>query len=183
MKPLWILAFSCLMSFQVTAQKIYHSVGLGVEGYTYQNFSDKNYLVAVCLHYYPRVNVLSFNNSAISIGAPVTVGYAWVGFINEKYSFIYKLPLALDFNFGRNSSSLKESRFGGFFGVGYEWSQIFSKNIYHKNSHWFYSPALRAGLRTPFKANRGLTFSTQCRFGAEWPSKHTAVQLVVAYDF
>lgn len=181
-----LIVFLFLLFFifnSIKGQKIKQSVGIGVEGLLYRNFSERNLLVAGSLHYYPKVNLIATKNSSLSVGAPLSAGLAWVGSISQKYAFFYRLPVAVDFNFGRNSSGISETKAGGYLGLGFETIQVFSDELYRQNNPWLYGPSIRAGFRTPFGGAKSLTFNFQYRFGLEWPTKHAAAQTGMAFDF
>jgi hypothetical protein len=103
--------------------------------------------------YYPRINISESDNSSISVGIPVSLGFE--GSANSEtgssLAFGYDLPLAVDFNMGHKSTLDNESGFGGYVGVGFGYthtsvsvSSDFGDYSATANS---YGPMIRGGIR------------------------------------
>lgn len=112
------------------------------------------------IFYHPRFNVSESDNSAISVGFPLTLGLS--GSVNSQtggsLSITADLPLTIDYNFGGGASSSSESDgFGGFIGAGFGYTytnQSYSYEMaggidYEELKGSSYGPLAQAGIRAP----------------------------------
>ena len=123
------------------------------------------------------------NNSSISLDAPVGIflgsysgnsgnNSATYGYTNTGQDFGlifgYEVPLAVDFNIGCNSTSSNADGFGGFFGVGYDYSQfsIFASKYsnYHAVS---IGPLIRGGFRFAAGGSKSVSIGLFYKKGRE----------------
>lgn len=105
---------------------------------------------------FPKLHFAQTENSSISIGAPVTLGFS--GSFNSReggeFSFGLDAPLVIDYNIGFQSSPANESEsgFGGFAGLGFGYS-ISSEADAFIGSETFksYGPMAHGGIRFPIR--------------------------------
>lgn len=105
----------CLLQSATAQVEFMHS--LGGKYFFYANsdgFSSAGFL------YSPRVNVTSGENSAISVGTHLGLGFSLqAGSGGSSSSLVLDVPLVGEYNFGYGSMLDVESAFGGYVGAGY----------------------------------------------------------------
>jgi hypothetical protein len=104
--------------------------------------------------YYPRINLIESDNSSISVGIPLSLGFQ--GSVNTQtgssIAFGYDLPLVVDYNMGHKSTLDNEAGFGGYIGAGFGYTHTsvsISDNYlgdYSATANT-YGPLVRAGIR------------------------------------
>ena len=114
-----------------------HGIGLTptlLFGTSDDGYNSKVMIYQNMITYYPRFNFVENENSSISIGAPVGVGFGLArttDYSDVGISFSYDLPVALDYNIGCKSTSENEHYFGGYLGMGFGYYKVsISKSAY-----------------------------------------------------
>lgn len=152
--------------------------------------TDQFTLFQTVVTYFPRFNFISNENSSVSVGAPVGVGF---GLVNDGYgstagvSFAYDLPAVVDYNFGCKSTPESESNFGGYAGAGFGYFNVkISQSSFGNFTGATYGPIFRAGLRFGSSSENwgghGLTIGFHYKIGME-KSKITSYGIAALYDF
>lgn len=144
----------CLCSTGAFAQSLMHSIGITPSllfGKTNDGYNNKFMLSQNCFTYFPRFNFVENENSSISIGAPVGVGFGLAKNTDGTdlgIAFAYDLPVALDYNIGFKSTPENEHYFGGYLGAGFGYYKVsVSKSSYSDFSGATYGPIARGGVR------------------------------------
>lgn len=149
---LMLLLFGSFQS--LTAQSLMHSFGITTSimqgktsAYDQSNFS----LRQMYFSYFPRYNFVENDNSSISIGAPVGIGF---GGARNTYAgdiglaFAYDLPLVIDYNIGCKSTYENDQTFGGYLGAGFGYNYVSISGSSHSDFKGSsYGPIFRAGVR------------------------------------
>ena len=141
--------------------------------------------------YFPRYNVIENDNSSLSVGIPLGLGFGSASNISDGTSSLYfgfDAPLAIDFNFGAKSTSNSDAGFGGYIGggFGYRYSSFHISDYYGDASFKSnsYGPLARAGVRFGLgsSSNMGLTIGLYYKIGLE-TEKYKTYGLNVLMDF
>jgi hypothetical protein len=174
-----LFIFSLFIS-NTKAQKIMHSLGAGVNldiqkitqtnpFSTPPNKTTTESFFHVSGDYMFRYNVTETENSSVSLGAPIAVGF---GSVSDGLTdaaglfFATDLSLAAFYNSGLKSTKENESNFGYFLGAGASYGHIsiyYDKVTTNINT---YGPIVYTGIRFPIKnqiASVGLFF----RYGVD----------------
>ncbi|MGH2643819.1 MAG: hypothetical protein ACRDE2_07725 [Chitinophagaceae bacterium] len=133
------------------------------------------------LTYFPRYNFIERDNSSVSVGLPVGFG---LGLVIENYGNPgsiaggFDVPVVLDYNIGYKSTMDNDSRFGGYFGVGFGYLKDFlDKNDNLGFTGAIYGPMIRGGFRFGGSGNNwdghGLTAGIFYKEGIESMKMHT----------
>jgi hypothetical protein len=158
-----IAIFICALQGQA---QVKHSVGGGFLYGTGKIPADvegeyeKPTILGYGIFYHPRYNLTESDNSAISVGFPITFGIS--GSVNSQtgssLSITADLPLTIDYNFGGGASSSSEGEgFGGFVGAGFGYTYSNQSTYYEMAGgagyeHMkgtSYGPLAQAGIRAP----------------------------------
>lgn len=162
MKKLFIavILLTCLGGSAAMAQTFMHSLGASImfgNGKSIDDGSGGSITPTIGLNaltYYPRINLVESDNSSISVGIPLSLGFQ--GSVNSQtgssIAFGYDLPLAVDYNIGHKSTLDNESGFGGYVGAGFGYTHTsVSVNSDFLGSYSAtansYGPLVRAGIR------------------------------------
>ena len=132
-----------------------HSFGANfsyLTGKVKDQYSSSNIsLIQTNLSYFPRVNIAEMENSSLSVGVPLGLGFGIAKSVNGDdagIGFAYDLPIVLDYNIGCKSSYDNEGTFGGYFGLGFGYSHMsISESSYMDFKGTSYGPMVRAGIR------------------------------------
>jgi hypothetical protein len=153
-KLIYSFLLVCLFSTGTYAQKLMHGIGLTptlLFGTSDDGYDSKVMIYQNMITYYPRFNFVENENSSISIGAPIGVGFGLArntDYSDVGISFSYDLPVALDYNIGCKSTSENEHYFGGYLGAGFGYYKVsISKSAYSDFNGATYGPMARAGVR------------------------------------
>jgi hypothetical protein len=139
----------------VYSQSLMHAVGANISvlyGKVHTPYSSSSFSMELTnLSYFPRYNFVENENSSVSVGMPLGVGF---GLVSNNYGddagivFSYDIPLVLDYNIGCKSTPGNENGFGGYFGAGFGYQQvIISKSSYSDFNGSSFGPLARAGMR------------------------------------
>lgn len=112
--------------------------------------------------YSPRVNIYSDENSAVSIGLPISFGIGYSSHESDgtaSASAVVNMPLVLNYNLGCGSTRQNESRIGFFAGggFGYHVAARATDDGYADNNTTTvesFGPVANAGIR--FAVGRGV---------------------------
>jgi len=125
MKKIMLALALCLSMKTIVAQSFMHGAGFSVLVGTSEGGEVS---VGEGLTYSPRFNFIETEGLSLSVGIPLTLGISYSteymsygGYYNEGGSvgFIVNVPLMLNLNMGRGSSTENTSKFGYFIGAGY----------------------------------------------------------------
>jgi hypothetical protein len=155
MKKTFLVIALCFALNNLSAQSLMHSFGANISvitGTTGNQYNSSNYTMSqTMLSYFPRYNFVENDNSSISLGAPLGIGF---GIASNSYdedyglSFAYDLPLVLDYNIGCKSTPDNEGTFGGYFGAGFGYSSVaVSKSASSDFKGKSIGPIFRGGVR------------------------------------
>lgn len=189
-----LIAIIFLFTCQSFSQSFMHSIGgtptLLVSKENPETGSEKFSIFQTVITYFPRLNFISNENSSVSIGAPVGVGFGVVkdlGGNADGFSFAYDLPVVVDYNFGFKSTPEAEGNFGGYLGAGFGYFKVNVSNSSFGNfSGATHGPILRGGIRFGSSSEawggHGLTIGLNYKKGIE-KSKLSTYGIAVLYDF
>lgn len=155
-----------------------------------QRGTEKFSIFQTLLTYFPRINFIENENSSVSVGAPLGVGFGMVkdlGGNADGVSFAYDLPAVIDYNFGFKATPESEGTFGGYAGAGFGYFKVnVSSSSFGNFTGATYGPILRGGLRFGSSSEswggRGLTIGLNYKMGME-QSKLSSYGIAVLYDF
>lgn len=100
------------------------------------------------LLYSPRVNVTSGENSAISVGTHLGLGFSLqAGAGGNASSLVLDLPLVGEYNFGYGSMSDIESGLGGYVGAGYGLHRVSLNVEGYSAGATLHGPVFTGGIR------------------------------------
>lgn len=134
------ILFTCKGAF---SQEFMHS--LGGKYFFYAN-SDGFYSTTIL--YSPRVNVSSSENSSISVGTHLGLGFSFYsGPYGSSSSFVFDIPLVAEYNFGFGSSSENSSGFGGYVGAGYGIHRVSLSVDGSSGAATIHGPSFTGGVR------------------------------------
>ncbi len=146
-----LFAIMFLLCKPASAQSFMHAYGATPAVlFTKDDYGNSFYLFQTNFTYFPRYNFIENENSSVSIGAPVGIGF---GIVNNNSSdagigFSFDLPTAIDYNIGCKSTPDNETYFGGYFGAGFGYSRSsVSGSSYSDFKGASYGPLVRAGVR------------------------------------
>jgi hypothetical protein len=147
MKRLIFAAMLLLSVCQLRAQdgvEFMHS--LGGKFFLYPNTEDG--LTGTTILYSPRVNLTSTENTSISVGTHLGLGFAmYSGPEGSSSSLILDAPLVGEFNFGHGSTSESEAGFGGYIGAGYGFHRVSMNVDGYSSSATLNGPVFTGGIR------------------------------------
>lgn len=163
MKQLFLLAAVCLAGITSShAQRFIHGIGVGafVEG-----ASNTSVKASSTITYSPRISFAETENTSISVGIPLSIGYSSTynatynnsdGWGQESaFGYMVNAPLMVNFNFGAGSSQDCESKMGFYIGAGYG-VHAGSVETDHYDPDYYYTdsrgmattgPAVNTGMR------------------------------------
>ncbi len=154
----FLLATFLLFCSATFSQKLMHSTGISLHtvfGEVKTPSSSYSFNGTYTIFtYFPRYNLLERDNSSLSIGLPLGTG---IGVETSLYgndtriSFAYELASALDYNIGCKSTRSNLKKFGGYFGTGFSYFQVFNSIDFRGST---YGPLVRGGLRFLFSQTR-----------------------------
>lgn len=151
-----VFALSLSVCFHsLIAQNLMHSFGATIaimKGKTTDSYSNTDFTMSqTYFSYFPRYNFVENENSSISIGAPVGLGF---GLSRNTYgddagiAFAFDLPLVVDYNIGCKSTYDNEQTFGGYIGAGFGYNYVsVSSSSYSNFKGSSYGPLIRGGVR------------------------------------
>jgi hypothetical protein len=127
MKKSLLLAAICLAGFKSSfAQHFTNGIGVGI---FVEDAATTIARPSFAFTYSPRLNFLETDNSSVSVGIPLSVGFSgsynatydsYYGYAEENsLGFMLNVPLMMNFNFGAGSVKGNKSRMGFFAGAGY----------------------------------------------------------------
>jgi hypothetical protein len=200
MKKIFIATI--LMSFlggsAAFAQSFMHSLGATImfgNGKSVDDGSGGSSTPTIGLNaltYYPRINLVESDNSSVSVGVPLSLGFQ--GSVNSQTGssivFGYDLPLAVDYNMGHKSTPENEAGFGGYIGAGFGYTHTsvsISDNFlgdYAATAN-SYGPMVRAGIRFGFpwgEKEMSYTIGGWYKFGLEKEGYKT-IGINLLWDF
>ncbi len=116
MKKLLLVAAIAVFGITSVSAQISFSHSLG--GKLFSLSGDNADYSSIGALYSPRLNVLEVgDNGTLSIGTHI--GLAFEANSREESSFVYDLPLVVEYNFGQASSNDNDGGFGFYVGGGY----------------------------------------------------------------
>lgn len=119
--------------------------------------------------YFPRLNFLETQNSSLSIGMPISLGFGSASNTSDDSKgvfFSYDLPVIADYNIGLRSTSENEKNFGFFFGAGFGYNHVGLALSSGSEKISSYGPLAHTGAR--FNMNRtALTLGFFYKMGME----------------
>ncbi|SFO76779.1 hypothetical protein SAMN05428949_6557 [Chitinophaga sp. YR627] len=129
MKKIFLLAAACLACvYSVHAQRFIHGIGTGV---FVDGSSKTETKVSSTLMYSIRMSFAETENTALSLGIPLSVGingvdeYYYDSYTGEygynNLGFMVNVPLLFNFNIGAGSAKGCQSRMGFFVGAGFSY--------------------------------------------------------------
>src|ERR1700712_6072370 len=108
-----VIFFSLLLLSVTTgfSQRFINGVGVCVFSTGGDGFSS---FITGGIPYSPRVNIVESDNSAISLGLPMSIGLSYHASTdgNSNASALVNIPFVINYNFGCGSTRQNESRFG-----------------------------------------------------------------------
>lgn len=121
---LLVLTLSLFIS-AAYSQTFRHGIGLSIQG----GFLAKNDDAGVffsALNYTPRFHFMEKENSSLSVGLPISVGFGSYAYsddfddydFEDDINFMINAPLMIDFNWGAGATRDTKKRFGLFAGAG-----------------------------------------------------------------
>ena len=162
MKKIFLFASFVFTTALAGAQTFLHGAGTGFSVTTMKNAETA---VFGTLMYNPRFTLTETESSSLTIGLPLTFGfageYSYSSYYGEQSDLRYVLnaPLILNMNWGAGSSKITEDRFGFFVGGGFGINTgnfVVEETIvdggfeyisYGKQTVTTYGPAANAGVR------------------------------------
>ena len=136
-----LLSATCL--FAQEGLEFNHSLGGKYFGY-----AKSDGVSSTTLLYSPRLNVSTAENSAISVGTHLALGFSlYSGPMGSSTSFVYDLPIVCEYNLGFGSSKDNESGFGGYAGAGYGLHHLSIKEDGYGGSATLHGPVFTGGFR------------------------------------
>jgi len=127
MKKTLLLAAFCLAGLKSTfAQHFTHGLGAGI---FVEDSKTTSARPSFAFSYSPRFSFLENENSSVSVGIPLSVGFS--GSYNAYYNsydgyyednslgYMINVPVMINFNFGAGSFKGNKSKWGFFVGAGY----------------------------------------------------------------
>jgi opacity protein-like surface antigen len=162
MKKILLAASLLLTTAFAGAQTFLHGIGTG---FSVTTMKTAETAVFGTLMYNPRFTLTETESSSLTIGLPLTLGfageYSYSSYYGEQSDIRYVLnaPLILNMNWGAGSSKITEDRFGFFVGGGFginTGSFVVEETIidagyeyisYEKQNVTTYGPAANAGVR------------------------------------
>lgn len=132
MKKLFLFVAICVVSASAFAQSFQHGIGLGMY---VDDMEQVDVNVGSSVTYNPRVNFAETEKMSISVGVPLSLGYAagynstYYDYENDNYfesvySFMLDIPVMVNLNLWGGSSKLSKQRVGGFIGAGYGYHYV-----------------------------------------------------------
>ena len=105
--------------------------------------------------YSPKISFFEKDHTSLSIGLPLSLGYAGIyqtpgtNKNNITIGLMMDAPLIINFNYGAGSNKKTESRFGFFGGAGYGYHANPYINDNSSNFYWEsgFGPILNTGIR------------------------------------
>jgi hypothetical protein len=153
MKKVFFSALFLCLSCIAFSQTFMHGVGVNTMVQTASGYSTQ---VVGGLMYSPRISFMETDNTSLSVGIPLSIGfsahYSTNGYDEtNSLGLVFDAPLILNFNYGAGSSKETESRFGLFVGggFGYHTSQYTASDAYLDVSDKMsgFGPVGNAGIR------------------------------------
>lgn len=71
---------------------------------------------------FPRYKLKERDNTSFSIGIPFCFGLGDSEFSSEKKPIAFDIPLVIDYNFGKGATQDTDSKRGGYFGAGFNYT-------------------------------------------------------------
>jgi hypothetical protein len=117
-------------------------------GGKYFFYSNADGLTGTTIVYSPRINVSSTENTAISVGTHLGLGFAvYSGPDGSSSSLILDVPVVGEFNFGHGATSESEAGFGGYVGAGYGLHRVSMNVDGYGSSATLHGPVFTGGIR------------------------------------
>ncbi len=126
MKRILLLLALSLFTSAAFSQTFRHGVGLGVYG-SFLSKNDGDPSIFSSINYTPRFHFMEKENTSLSIGLPIAIGFAgsysystdyYDDYYESDFRFMVNAPLMVDFNWGAGATRETEKRFGLFAGIG-----------------------------------------------------------------
>lgn len=136
MKKLFLLAAICAATTTAYTQSFQHGVGLGVY---IENMDYVDVLVGSTITYSPRINFAETGKMSISVGIPLTIGYAenygeaydyddyddyYYSYFKNSVSLLVDVPVMVNLNLWGGASKLSKQHIGAFIGAGYGYHYV-----------------------------------------------------------
>ncbi|WPQ66359.1 hypothetical protein SIO70_15985 [Chitinophaga sancti] len=180
MKKSLLISLFCVTAF-LTCHSQHFTNGLGISIlHDETNYSGNNPYIGIA--YTPGVTFLETRKYALSITAPLRVGYASTYFsqnsndtivIDDWQSVIVQLPVLFNFAYGAGSSQKAPARFGFFGGVGYGVQLRYYHEVYQFNE------TKSIGTSSPFST--GAAFSAGIRLAVGRTYRRKNIELGAGY--
>jgi hypothetical protein len=149
MKKIFLFSFLFFVAFTGFSQRFINGAGICAFSNGGSGFSS---FITGGITYSPRVNISESDNSAVSIGMPISLGVGYSsgsGDGNASASAVVNIPLVINYNFGCGSTRQNESRIGFFAGGGFGYHVAAYANDYDDETTKIesYGPVGNAGIR------------------------------------
>jgi len=129
MKKLYFLVLALAIGQISFSQTFMHGVGVntliakgGLDGY------NQTTEIYGSLMYSPRINFMESDNTSLSFGIPMSLGfsgnYSSQGTGSGSLSVMFDAPFIINYNYGAGSTKETDSRFGLYGGVGYGYHTV-----------------------------------------------------------
>jgi hypothetical protein len=126
MKRILLLLALSLFTSAAFSQTFRHGVGLGVYG-SFLAKNDGDPTIFSTINYTPRFHFMEKENTSLSVGLPIAIGFAgsysyssdyYDDYFESSMRFMINAPLMIDFNWGAGATRDTKKRFGLFAGAG-----------------------------------------------------------------
>ena len=165
MKKLFLLAAICAAATTAWSQSFQHGVGVGVY---IENMDYTDVLVGSTITYSPRINFAETEKMSISVGIPLTFGYAEnygdmydydydYSFYGNTVSLLVDVPVMVNLNLWGGASKLSKQHVGAFIGAGYGYHYVTERKYggYNQNGDFIvgsiggntFGPSFNGGMR------------------------------------